>query len=45
VKLLRRALLALTAAGVLAAALRVRGKGGLPPRGGGWEELPLGDRR
>jgi hypothetical protein len=40
VKLLRRALTALGIAGVLAAALRVRGRGGVPPQHGGWRELP-----
>jgi hypothetical protein len=43
-KVLRRALLALMAAAVVAAAIRLRGKGGVPPRGGGWQELPLDDR-
>jgi len=41
VKLLRRALLAVSATGIIAAALRVRGHGGVPPRRGGWRELPL----
>jgi hypothetical protein len=39
-KLLRRALLAITAAGVIAGAIRLRGSGGVPPQGGGWRELP-----
>ena len=38
-KLLRRALLALSIASVLAGGLRVRGKGGVPPQQGGWNEL------
>ena len=42
-KVLRRALLALTAAVVIAAVLRVRGRGGVPPQEGGWQELPLVD--
>ena len=37
--LLRRALVALGIAGLIAAVLRVRGKGGVPPQGGGWREL------
>lgn len=41
VKLLRRAIMALSMAGVIAGALRVRGKGGVPPRNGGWRELPV----
>ncbi len=36
---LRRALLALSLASVLAALLRLRGKGGVPPQEGGWTEL------
>jgi hypothetical protein len=40
-RVLRRALLALFAAGVIASVLRVRGHGGTPPQGGGWRELPL----
>ncbi|HVX19190.1 MAG TPA: hypothetical protein VHA73_14260 [Acidimicrobiales bacterium] len=43
--LLRRALAALAAAAVLAAALRVRGTGGTPPRHGGWRELSGPDLR
>jgi len=37
--LLRRALLALSIASVIAGALRLRGNGGLPPQEGGWREL------
>jgi len=40
-KLLRRAMMALSMAGVIAGALRVRGKGGVPPQNGGWRELPI----
>ncbi|MEI7990817.1 MAG: hypothetical protein WCH93_00130 [Actinomycetota bacterium] len=40
-KLLRRALMALSMAGMIAGALRIRGKGGVPPQNGGWRELPL----
>jgi hypothetical protein len=36
---LRRSLLAIVVAGLAAAALRLRGKGGVPPQGGGWREL------
>lgn len=39
-KLLRRALPALSLTSVLAGALRMRGKGGVPPQHGGWRELP-----
>jgi hypothetical protein len=35
----RRALLALGVMGVVAAILRVRGSGGVPPQSGGWREL------
>jgi len=35
----RRSLLAMFVAGLAAAALRLRGKGGIPPQGGGWREL------
>ena len=38
-KLLRRALVALGIAGIVAAVLRVRGSGGTPPQQGGWREL------
>jgi hypothetical protein len=37
--LLRRALVAVGVAGILAAVLRVRGTGGTPPQEGGWREL------
>jgi hypothetical protein len=37
--LLRRALVALGIAGLVAAALRLRGTGGTPPQEGGWREL------
>jgi len=35
----RRALAALGLAAIAAAALRLRGSGGLPPQSGGWREL------
>ena len=37
--LLRRAVVALSLAGMIAGVLRVRGSGGVPPQGGGWREL------
>ncbi len=37
--LLRRAIVALGLAGIVAAVLRLRGSGGVPPRDGGWREL------
>lgn len=38
-KMLRRALVALGLAGLIAAVLRMRGTGGAPPKEGGWREL------
>ena len=43
-KLLRRALLALSLASVIAGSLRLRGKGGVPPQEGGWTELRVPPR-
>lgn len=43
--LLRRALVAIGLAGLVAAAVRVRGSGGTPPQGGGWRELSGPDLR
>ncbi len=40
-RLLRRILLALSAAGAIAGVLRVRGSGGVPPQSGGWRELEV----
>ena len=37
--MLRRALVALGLAGLIAAVLRLRGSGGTPPSEGGWREL------
>ena len=37
--MLRRAMAALSFAGIIAAAIRVRGRGGVPPERGGWREL------
>jgi hypothetical protein len=44
-KVLRRALLAVTAAGLVAGAIRLRGRGGVPPQQGGWQELSASDLR
>jgi hypothetical protein len=44
-KALRRALLAIGLAGLIAAVLRLRGTGGSPPKGGGWRELSGPDLR
>jgi hypothetical protein len=38
-KMLRRALVALGVASIVAAIVRVRGTGGIPPQEGGWREL------
>ena len=43
--MVRRALFAVGAAGIIAAVLRLRGSGGLPPQGGGWRELSGPDLR
>jgi hypothetical protein len=43
--MLRRALIALGLAGIIAAILRVRGSGGTPPQSGGWRELSGPDLR
>ena len=45
VKVLRRVITALTIAAAVAAALRVRGKGGTPPQHGGWRQLELPPER
>jgi hypothetical protein len=45
VKLVRRTLIALGLAGLVAAILRLRGSGGVPPQGGGWRELSGNDLR
>lgn len=44
-RFLRRAVLAIGLAGLIAGALRVRGSGGVPPQGGGWRELSGPDLR
>jgi hypothetical protein len=41
VRLIRRALVALSLAGAIAGLLRVRGKGGVPPQEGGWREIKV----
>lgn len=38
-KFIRRAFLALSVAGAIAAALRVKGKGAVPPQQGGWRDI------
>ena len=38
-KTLRRAIFAFSLAGTIAAVLRVKGKGGVPPQQGGWREI------
>jgi hypothetical protein len=42
---LRRAIAALGAAALIAGALRLRGRGGVPPQTGGWRELTGPDLR
>ena len=44
-KMIRRGLLALGVAGLVAGFLRLRGSGGVPPQGGGWRELSGPDLR
>jgi len=44
-KTLRRALVALGVAGVIAGILRLRGSDGVPPQTGGWRELSGPDLR
>jgi hypothetical protein len=39
IKTLRRAIFALSLAGITAAVLRIKGKGGVPPQQGGWREI------
>jgi hypothetical protein len=41
--MIRRALVALGVAGLVAAVLRLRGSGGTPPSDGGWRELTGSD--
>ena len=38
-KMIRNALVAVGLAGLVAAAVRLRGSGGTPPQSGGWREL------
>jgi hypothetical protein len=42
---IRRAILAILTAGLVAAVMRLRGTGGTPPQGGGWRELTGPDLR
>lgn len=41
--LIRRVVTALSMAGILAAVFRLRGRGGVPPRKGGWTEIDAGE--
>jgi hypothetical protein len=41
VKALRNAAMAVGVAAIIAGVVRLRGTGGVPPRRGGWRELPL----
>ena len=45
VTMVRRALVAIGAGIAVAAAIRVRGSGGVPPQTGGWRELRDDDLR
>jgi hypothetical protein len=45
VRLIRRALISIGVGGFVAAVLRLRGSGGLPPRNGSWRELSGPDLR
>ena len=45
ITLIRRALVAIGAGIAVAAAIRVRGHGGIPPQTGGWRELRGDDLR
>lgn len=40
-KVLRRALVALSLASTIAGVLRLKGKGGVPPQAGGWREVSV----
>lgn len=40
-RMIRRAIMALSAAGIVAGVLRLRGKGGVPPQHGGWREMNI----
>jgi hypothetical protein len=42
-RMLRRALVALGVAAMVAGVLRIRGTGGVPPQDGGWRELSSSD--
>lgn len=44
-RLMRRAAVAIGVAALVAAVLRLRGSGGVPPREGGWRELSGPDFR
>ena len=40
-RLLRRTVAALAATAIIAGIVRLRGTGGVPPRRGGWREIPV----
>jgi hypothetical protein len=44
VKMIRRALVALSLAGTIAGLLRLKGKGGVPPQEGGWRDVSVPPR-
>jgi hypothetical protein len=43
IAMIRRALVAIGVAALIAAVLRLRGSGGVPPQEGGWRELTPSD--
>lgn len=43
VKVLRRIIAALVMTGAAAAAIRVKGRGGIPPQHGGWRPISIAD--
>jgi hypothetical protein len=44
-KLFRRLMAALAMAGIAAAGIRLKGRGGMPPQHGGWRPLELPPRQ
>jgi hypothetical protein len=45
VRIIRRAVVGLTLTSVMGLGIRLRGKGGTPPRTGGWKEVTPSDLR